>query len=296
MAVKTSFARTQIAYRASQNPMLNGVGTGVINNAKAKAPTAPSSSIVPGMPGALGGVFNHPQAGGVAKATTPVKPGVSPFGASAPAGAAAGASPAAPAGPPVDPLGKVKDSGYLAEVAQGLLNGRTGLAKLQLRDTRAGEDKDTALSRLARNYAGQRQNLNEGANKSGLFYSGILGKRLGDAEVSNRDQQDEIGHNYTRLLEDDQIDRGALKTQYGDPDAPKDQYGNADYGITGQTALANATGRFQLANPTPATVMGRPGENGLPGLPKSWGGHLNPGYTVEWDPVTGKAKRIVKVG
>lgn len=211
--------------------------------------------------------------------------------AAARAPAAAAATPGAPAAPaaPEDPMAKYKDSTYFSAVAQNIAKRTNSLAGLQEGDSRLKQDTATSLERLARNYAGQRQNLTEGANKSGLFYSGILGKRLGDAEVGYNDQVGDVNKNMTRGLFDNEAQRKGLLEQYGNPADAN------DYGLSGAGLLAEAGGRYQQSHPVPETVLGRPGENGLPqGFNQGGWKGLAPGLTIEWDPVTGKAKRIVK--
>lgn len=202
--------------------------------------------------------------------------------------AGAAGQPGAPA-PPVDPMAKVKDSGYYSNLAQGIANRTTGLAGLNLSDQRLGEDRDTSLGRLARQFAQQQTNIKQGSNKQGLFYSGQLGKRLGDAETVYKDQTTDINLNAARGLENNQGTRDSLTRQYGDPSNPE------DHGVGGMTALSDAAGRYQQQHPVPDAVLGRPGENGLPqGFNQGGWGGLAPGWTVEWDPITGKAKRLVK--
>lgn len=241
--------------------------------------------------GAMSGIGNRasppkPAAGG---AYTQINPAVLPKPAAPAAPAAPGAAPATPGAASGDPMAKYKDSSYFSAIAQNIAKRTGGLAGLQESDSRLKADNATALQRLARNYAGQRQNLTEGANKSGLFYSGILGKRLGDAETNYTDQRGDINNTMSRQLIDNEAQRKGLLEQYGNPaDA-------SDYGLAGGDQLAAAGQRYQQQNPVPPTVLGRPGENGLPqGFNTGGWQGLGAGYTIEWDTATGKAKRIVK--
>lgn len=206
-----------------------------------------------------------------------------------PAAPAAPAAAAVPGGQPAQQDPEVRDTSYFAGVAQNIANRTTGLAGLAKADTRLNEDNQTAQQQLTRNYALQQRDIGIGANKQGLTFSGELGRRLGVAEQGNRSQSDALARNLTRGHEDVQLQREGLTRQYGDPNDAN------DHGVGGMGLLADATQRYQYTHPVPTSVYGRPGENGLPQGFNSggWQG-LNPGYTVEWDPMTGKAKRIVK--
>lgn len=296
-AKKTS---TNVAYRALNTPGVAAtkmpgvpkVPTGTQAGGAAFSGKGPINAM-PGFTdpwaGAAHGTGGFGAPASALKAVAAKLAGAGGAGAAGAAGAGAGAGGGA-AALPVDPLNKYKDSTYFAQIGQNLATRGAGLTQLGEQDRRLKEDNATAMERLARNYAGQRQNITEGANKAGLFYSGILGKRLGDAEQANRDTQTDMSRTLERGLNDDQQQRDNYFKQYGNPDDPN------DFGTTGATALAEGGQRYAANNPTPATVIGRPGENGLPqGFNTGGWGGLAPGYTIEWDTATGKAKRIIKL-
>lgn len=181
---------------------------------------------------------------------------------------AAPVSPAAPGGAaPPNPGGEPRDGTYASTIAQNIFTRTQGRAGLERSDKRIGEDRTSALAQVARNYALQRQNINEGSNKEGLFYSGVLGKRLGDASSVNRDQNLSIDRPADRALEDNQTARTDLDTQYGKQDVYDS---NVDprtaYGLSGASAYDQAVGRFAASNPVPPQTSAAVPE-GTPGPP-----------------------------
>jgi hypothetical protein len=208
-------------------------------------------------------------------------------GVTPPAAGGAAAAPGAGAAPgEVDPLAAVKaDPGYVNQLAQNTAQQTFGLEGLATSDRSIAQGRDTSLSRLTQQYAQQRDNISTGANKQGLLYSGVLGKRLGDAEQGFQQTTGDIRHNAENALAQNAHQRDYLKTQYGDPTS-------GDYGLAGNSALTQYTEKYAQEHPVPATVTGQPGENGLPAFAAGGFTKLNKGYAIQYDTTTGKAKLV----
>lgn len=114
---------------------------------QAKAPTGPPKGL-PAQPAAAGGA---------------------PAAAAAPAGGSATAAATI-----------VPDAQFLAEAAQRAFQRTTQLNALTQEGSDDKTNTTTAINRLLEGAVGDRQKINEGANKAGLFYSGQRLKQVGD--------------------------------------------------------------------------------------------------------------------
>lgn len=74
------------------------------------------------------------------------------------------------------------DASYIAQAAQAQFNRTNQINQLNAESESQRSTLQESIRRLMENAVGQRQSTKETANKQGLFYSGQLGKRLGDLE------------------------------------------------------------------------------------------------------------------
>lgn len=77
------------------------------------------------------------------------------------------------------------------------------------------EARDRALTILGEKEPTDVRQASESANKAGLFYSGILGRNLGDIATSYTRQREQIGSDFTGRENLRQIAEQGLKDQYG---------------------------------------------------------------------------------
>lgn len=108
---------------------------------------------------------------------------------SAPSVPSPGSSTPTGATPPGAPAQVIPDAQYLAELAQKQFERTTATNAL---NSQTDDDKTTtaeAIRRLLQRVPEERQQISQTANRQGLFYSGQLGKRLGDyqAEVTRQE-------------------------------------------------------------------------------------------------------------
>lgn len=89
---------------------------------------------------------------------------------------------AAPVAPARTAAQFTPDAQYIAEAAQQQFNRTNSVNQLNAQSESERSNLAEAIRRLTEDAVGQRQGVREGANKQGLFYSGQLGKRLGDLE------------------------------------------------------------------------------------------------------------------
>lgn len=153
------------------------------------------------------------------------------------------------------PTPDARDSQYTSAIASNLFRRNQGLANLTQADSYARTDADTAVGRLALQQTQANQNATEGSNKQGLFYSGILGKRLGDIETGYKGQRDDVATRLARTLAGNEAQRQTLIGQYGDPNK------EGDYGLEGGELFAGAQGRlaqYLMANPIDPIPEGTP--------------------------------------
>lgn len=86
----------------------------------------------------------------------------------------------------------IPDAQYLAAAAQAQFNRQTQLDQLQAQDEAERTQTTEAIRRLMDDAGNQRQQTTQTAAKQGLFYSGQLGKRLGDLESQVSRQRADI--------------------------------------------------------------------------------------------------------
>lgn len=143
---------------------LSGIRTqGQVNQLRqgvraAQAPRAPAVPHAPGVPAAR----PAPQAPGVAR-----KPGVF-----------------------------IPDAQYLAGAAQRQFERNTHINELTAEGDAQRSMMQESVRRLMEVVPEQRQGIKEGANRQGLFYSGQLGKSLGDLETQVARQRGDIQREY----------------------------------------------------------------------------------------------------
>lgn len=110
-------------------------------------------------------------------------------------GAAAAAAPQA--GAPARTTAQfIPDAQYLAEAAQSQFNRQTNLDQLTAQDEAERNQTQEAIRRLMDTAGQQRQTTTQTAAKQGLFYSGQLGKRLGDLEAQVARQRGDVQSAY----------------------------------------------------------------------------------------------------
>ena len=107
------------------------------------------------------------------QAQVPRAPAVHPPGAPAPQ---------TPGVPPRQSAQFIPDAQYLAEAAQRQFERQTRLDELKAEGEAQRTATQEAMRQLMQGAPEQRQQINQGAARQGLFYSGILGKRQGDFE------------------------------------------------------------------------------------------------------------------
>lgn len=260
--------------------------------AKAKATPVPKP-IPQGRVGGAASVWNPP--------ARPPMPTYHPNVPAAPGGAAPGQ--AAPAAPAQRPTPGYQDSTYLGSV-QGLMDQinrqRTGITTQGERDD---ADFQTALTRLGEQRAQSLAGANVSANKSGLFYSGILGKARGDINHGYDQQTDDQTTAHDRNLSDRRAALEALGELHADPNSASGFAGTGNAGQSLLDFIAQAQGRAidanqnlaapepVVANTPPATVAPAAHPALPPATPK-------PGYqfiqTV--GPRTGHSYNIQTIG
>lgn len=107
----------------------------------------------------------------------------------------------APGGPPAaSPPGQPQQAGtpfapdaqYLAEAASRQFERQQAMQQLTTTGENDKTDTAEALRRLLQKAPDERRGIKEGANRAGLFYSGHLGKSLGDYEANLAQQQGDI--------------------------------------------------------------------------------------------------------
>jgi hypothetical protein len=103
---------------------------------------------------------------------------------------------AAPGAPARTQAQFAPDAQYLAEAAQRQFGRTTSLDQLTAEDDAQRNQTQEAIRRLMEDATTQRQSTTEGAAKQGLFYSGQLGKRLGDLESQLARQRADVQSQY----------------------------------------------------------------------------------------------------
>lgn len=103
-----------------------------------------------------------------------------------------------------------KDSTYNTALAN-LLNQKTqGEAQLETAGRRAVQDRDQNLGLLKEGRGKARTQTTQSANSRGLFYSGILGKQLGDVDTDFGRREGDVNQSFTRGEEERAGSRSAL--------------------------------------------------------------------------------------
>lgn len=91
-------------------------------------------------------------------------------------------APTAPTGGADQPVFQ-PDSGYTAQMGQANFDANQKMSQLQTQEENQSTDLMTSLARLRAQQPKDEQATQEGAANQGLFYSGILGQRLGDLDT-----------------------------------------------------------------------------------------------------------------
>lgn len=172
------------------------------------------------------------------------------------------------------------DATYLADAALRAFKRRQELGQLALEDSHDSTDHQEAIRRLAEQRAPALQNTKQTANKQGLFYSGQLGKRLGEVERDFTRQEGDQGRDYDRRRAAREaarraIESGAPLEEAAAAAAAADRQIERDAERADENALAEnaaptaapAAPRAVAARPRPAvkpkkpaaTFRGRPG-------------------------------------
>lgn len=110
----------------------------------------------------------------------------------------------APTAPGKDPStdSSWQDSGFNSTIANLLSQRDQGRSALVAAGRRAAEDRDRNTSLIGEGRAKAKTATTQSANKSGLFYSGTLGKNLGDVDTDYDRRTTDTNTAYTRGEED----------------------------------------------------------------------------------------------
>jgi hypothetical protein len=109
-------------------------------------------------------------------------------------------APVAPAAPPGTAPSKLdpRDSQYFSQIAKLRFQQGVGIRDIEQAQGWDDEDLTTSLERRGRRLPEDTLNAKNNANKAGLFYSGALGKQLGDINTTYTDDVADINKGYTR--------------------------------------------------------------------------------------------------
>ena len=102
------------------------------------------------------------------------------------------------------------DAQYLAEAAQAQFNRTNRINQLNAEQENDRAVYQEATRRLMEGVPEQRQQISEQANRQGLFYSGQLGKRLGDLEAGVARQRADMRMSYDTEQRARQAARAAI--------------------------------------------------------------------------------------
>lgn len=123
--------------------------------------------------------------------------------------------------PPVAPAAKDpasdlswQDSGYNSTIANLLSQKDQGKAALVAAGRRAVEDRDKNVGLLGESRVKQKTATTQSANKSGLFYSGTLGKNLGDVDTDFDRRTGDVNTAFARSEEDRAAQGAGLDTSF----------------------------------------------------------------------------------
>jgi hypothetical protein len=142
-----------------------------------------------------------------------------------------------------------QDSAWSNAVADILKSRSEGTAAIDTAGRRAAEDKDRNLGLLGEAKGNALKSTTRGANRQGLFYSGILGSRLGDVEQDYGRRNTDVLSAFQRGEEDRASARTSLTSTLDDAEKR-----------AREEAIARALGRA-----SGAPVNEDPGEPGLAG-------------------------------
>lgn len=107
-----------------------------------------------------------------------------------------------------------QDSGYTTALANLLAQKGQGDNAIVAAGRRAAEDKAKNLALLTESTGKSKTAATQSANKSGLFYSGALGKNLGDIDTDSNRRAGDVNTAFTRGEEDRAAQEAGLTTQY----------------------------------------------------------------------------------
>lgn len=107
-------------------------------------------------------------------------------------------APIAATPPAPKPAEFAPDSQYLADAAQRAFERQQKITQLNTESRIDTTDFNEALRRMTESRAGVEQQTRQTANKQGLFYSGQLGKRLGDVATDFTRRQSDAQLQYDR--------------------------------------------------------------------------------------------------
>lgn len=134
-----------------------------------------------------------------------------------------------------------QDSTYNLTSANLQHQQQAGHDALNVKDQRAKDDTDKNVGLLNDSRGKAKTQTTQTANKSGLFYSGALGKQLGDVDNDYNGRVNDVNTALARTIQDDASQGSALDAAY-------------DQGM--QTAAQQAVDRWvgaaQAAQPAPA--------------------------------------------
>jgi hypothetical protein len=115
------------------------------------------------------------------------------------AGTPVGAPASAPGGAgPTQPAQLIPDAQYLAEAAQRGFQRSQQLGQLGTQSTYDRSDTQEALRRMLTQRGLDEQSTRQNANRAGLFYSGQLGKSLGQVDTAYQQSQDDAQRAFDR--------------------------------------------------------------------------------------------------
>jgi hypothetical protein len=107
-----------------------------------------------------------------------------------------------------------KDSTYNTTLANLLSQKSAGETTLDAAERRASEDKSKNLGLLQEGRGKSKAQTTESANSRGLFYSGALGKQLGEVDTDYGRREGDVNTAFARGEEDRASSRSGLQTAY----------------------------------------------------------------------------------
>jgi hypothetical protein len=184
-----------------------------------KAPAAPSV-FKPGAPQATPGGASAPTPFRFPNGTAPWAPAV-----------------AATAAPSAEAFEPATDSAYGSAIAQLLANKNAAETNLVAAGRRAAEDRSRNLGLLTEGRSKSKTAVTQSANKSGLFYSGKLGKDLGDVDTDYSRRENDVNTAFGRGEEDRAAQLANLTSAFNA--SQRDAYQSAWERYIGQAAASD---------------------------------------------------------